>query len=312
MHISEPALEPIVPPAALPSTILTFNSLLEASGIDLANVLVFRHRPQEAALNRALSWIAEERHDLFRCYQSTHNVRTEQALMRASYVASFIRGKGSTAVFVGLYNVAGSRPLGRDECLARPEHVELVTLGMSGQFATDGRDTVLEFDLTETGWQPTWRGRLIVKWPPPDRSWYRWADRNVFEVSAIAQNSLLRAVVPAWDAMTLDWSELALLPDAWKAALSQWRGIYLIIDRSDGRQYVGSAYGAANMMQRWLDYARTGHGGNRQLRSRDAANFRFSILQRVSPDLDADAVVAIETSWKHRLRTLIPYGLNEN
>jgi|GEM_PF-3955069 len=52
------ALQPTAPPpAALPSTILTFNSFLEASGIDLANVLVFRHRPQEPALNRALSWI---------------------------------------------------------------------------------------------------------------------------------------------------------------------------------------------------------------------------------------------------------------
>jgi hypothetical protein len=63
---------------------------------------------------------------------------------------------------------------------------------------------------------------------------------------------------------------------------------------------------------RWVGYAATGHGGNRLLRQRDPKHFRFSILQRVSPDMDATDVIRIEASWKDRLHTRHPWGLNDN
>jgi hypothetical protein len=46
-----------------------------------------------------------------------------------------------------------------------------------------------------------------------------------------------------------------------------------------------------------------------ELKTRDPANFRFSILQVVEPDIDPKAVVAIESNWKKRLDT-IRHGLN--
>ena len=81
----------------------------------------------------------------------------------------------------------------------------------------------------------------------------------------------------------LDHHELKILPSKWKAALSQWRGIYFIFDESDGKGYVCSAYGTENIVGRWLSYAAGGHGGNKELRNPDPARFRFSILQRVRP-----------------------------
>ena len=51
---------------------------------------------------------------------------------------------------------------------------------------------------------------------------------------------------------------------------------------------------------------------NKLLRGRDPSNFRFSILQLTAPDLIVDEVIALEQSWKLRLRTATPYGLNEN
>lgn len=77
-------------------------------------------------------------------------------------------------------------------------------------------------------------------------------------------------------------------------------------------QYVGSAYGNENIMQRWKEYARTGHGGNKGLKARNPENFRFSILQRTSPDLPDTDVIALEGTWKDRLRSRVPFGLNEN
>ena len=80
---------------------------------------------------------------------------------------------------------------------------------------------------------------------------------------------------------------------------------------SNSKGYVGSAYGQENLLNRWLNYAVTGHGGNKQLRSRSPENFRFSILQRVSPDMDPDQVIQLEASWKERLHTRT-FGLNDN
>ena len=62
---------------------------------------------------------------------------------------------------------------------------------------------------------------------------------------------------------------------------------------------------------RWQGYARTGHGGNVDLRSSSPADLRFSILQRTSPDMEAADVVALEASWKARLHTRA-FGLNRN
>ena len=117
--------------------------------------------------------------------------------------------------------------------------------------------------------------------------------------------------MPPWDELTLTWDELQVLPSKWKAALSEWRGIYFILDESDGRGYVGSAYGGENILGRWLNYASSGHGGNKELRNRDPANFRYSILQRVSPDMEPADIIRLEGTWKDRLHSR-EFGMNEN
>ncbi|HKP35086.1 MAG TPA: GIY-YIG nuclease family protein, partial [Sphingomicrobium sp.] len=243
---------------------------------------------------------------------STHSANTESAIKRADYVVWCIRHPNKAALFVGLYAVASTREVSVEECLARSKHKELMSLGMSGIFATEGRTRLQEFDLRLSDWHSEWIGRLILEWSGLERSWYRWAHRNDFPVRAITEESLLRPTMPSWEELLLTWQELSLLPESWAAALRQWRGIYLITDRIDGKQYVGSAYGGENILQRWRNYARTGHGGNKLLRERNPNDFCFSILQRVSPDAPDSDVVDLERTWKVRLQTRAPAGLNEN
>jgi hypothetical protein len=150
----------------------------------------------------------------------------------------------------------------------------------------------------------------VVKWPL-GRLWWRWAKTNDFPILAIHEKSALDAEMPPWDRVSLSWEELRALPSKWKAALAQWRGIYFIFDLSDGKGYVGSAYGADNILGRWLDYAESGHGGNKLLKLRNPRGFLFSILQRTSPDMDKDDVIRLEASWKDRLHTR-ECGLNDN
>ena len=107
----------------------------------------------------------------------------------------------------------------------------------------------------------------------------RRAHQNVFPIQAILEESALDTDMPNWDQIDLGWDELRILPNRWRFALSQWRAIYYIYDETDRKGYVGSAYGDENLLGRWLNYARSKHGGNKLLRERDPRNFRFSILQ---------------------------------
>lgn len=117
--------------------------------------------------------------------------------------------------------------------------------------------------------------------------------------------------MPKWNEIAFTWDELNILPTRWQLQLSEWRGIYYIFDTSDKKGYVGSAYGKDNLLGRWLNYATSGDGGNKLLQQRDPKKFRFTILQRVSPDMEQAEIIQLENSWKQRLHTR-EYGLNEN
>src|SRR5260370_27501358 len=99
---------------------------------------------------------------------------------------------------------------------------------MEGLRSDEGRSTVLQFDLALTEFYREWKGKLIVGWPPPERSWWRRAHRNEMPVLAILQDSALDAAMPGWDEISITWEQLSILPTQWKSALSQWRGIYYI------------------------------------------------------------------------------------
>ena len=294
---------------------MDLNDLLVARKIDTSKVVVMRHRPTASELRAVLPWLAAESPTMFNAYQQTQAPAVEKAMLALAglgFIASFIGQKPGKATFAGLYQIASSRSLTREQFRAIPEYELLDKLGNNGFGDNDSRQTIECFSLVETEFYRPWKGKLIIDWPPPERSWWRRAERNTMPISAILEESAFVRGMPAWEEINLGWSELALLPSSWKEALSHWRGIYFIHDQSDGRGYVGSAYGEGNLLSRWLSYAASGHGGNALLKGRDPTNFRFSILQRLSPDMNADDVIRIEANWKDRLHTRKPHGLNDN
>jgi hypothetical protein len=247
---------------------------------------------------------------VFNAYQQTQTDRVEKAMQTVAYVASFVGREGGKATFVGLYKIGATTPLTKADFWTVPANAELRKFGMRAH--DDPRETILWFDLALTDFYDHWKGKLVVGWPPPERSWWRRSHRNEMPVIAVLERSVFDAEMPPWEELSLTWDELAVLPSPWKARLAEWRAIYYIFDSSDAKGYVGSAYGQANLFGRWLNYADRGHGGNVLLRGRDPTNFRFSILQRVSPDMEGADVIRLEASWKQRLQTRQPFGLNDN
>ena len=58
---------------------------------------------------------------------------------------------------------------------------------------------------------------------------------------------------------------IALSDLEWKKALGSTCGVYVITDECTVKHYIGSAYGQLGVLQRWSEYSKTGHGGNKKL-----------------------------------------------
>lgn len=303
------------------SNTLSFNDLLRMVRINPADVVVFRHRPSEPELRKVLPLLAVEKPDLFNAYQQTQSsVLVERALgslVGRGYVAAFIGQSPKQATFVGLYRVAGAKQLTRTGFLALRSYEALSRLDstVKSWFTPEmekKRPTVQFFDLQKSDLYRAWQGRLIVSWPSSERSWWRRSHRNEFSVMAIHEINQFIGLMPEWEEIIFSWEQLRTIPSEWKKLISQWRGIYYIYDSNSRKGYVGSAYGKLNLLGRWEGYRHTGDGGNKLLRDIDPINLKFSILQRVSPDMSDADIIRLESNWKSRLHTRAPLGLNLN
>jgi len=106
----------------------------------------------------------------------------------------------------------------------------------------------------------------------------------------------------------------------WKGALESVKGVYQIIDKSNGKKYVGSAYGEQGIWSRWACYIGTGHGWNDELTNLikeegiDYArkNFRFSLLEFRPMKTDDTTIINRESYWKEALLSRGKFGYNKN
>ena len=181
-----------------------------------------------------------------------------------------------------------------------------------GEISNDGRFRT--FDLEELTVLDDLRGRLVIRWNAP-RAW-RVAG-NVASAYPVLEIADTRPVVfPGFDRLVLDYPTLQTVMsdpryESWRTALASVKGIYLITDMRDGRQYVGKADGAENVRQRWRVYAQNGNGGNVELRGLDPATFTFSLLRVFDPAVPAAEINDAESHFKRVLGTR-EHGLNRN
>ena len=107
-------------------------------------------------------------------------------------------------------------------------------------------------------------------------------------------------------------------PD-WHAALTSVKGVYMIVDKSNGKKYVGSAYGELGIWSRWSCYMDTGHGYNDELtniieekgRPYAQRNFRFCLLEHRQLKTDDQTIIDRENWWKKALLSR-EFGYNNN
>ncbi len=289
---------------------LVFGDLLIKCGLTPADVNVIRHRT-EISLRSRFPWIASEKPELFEYYQSTQSPTRERMLERRSYLASFVGLENGETIFVGVYRKRSATRLSKKDFEADERFQRLSALGCLS-YPEEER---LYFDFEELEDFRIYKGRLFIGWGEGHRSFIQVPDRQKFPITRLSAENELVAELSHPGELMLSVADIRELPMTWRVRISQWRGIYLITDISDGARYVGAAYGSDNLWQRWSEYSISGHGGDVLLKTRDAANFRFSVLQLLSPTEEIDSVLAAEAGWKRRLLTRRAdweFGLNAN
>jgi hypothetical protein len=95
---------------------------------------------------------------------------------------------------------------------------------------------------------------------------------------------------------------LGSINPSWQGRLKEHQGVYLLTF-DDGMQYVGSATGEEGFWQRWSDYLRNGHGGNRVLMRdhHDARNAMVSILEVSGSAQTKSDIITREMLWQRKL-----------
>lgn len=275
---------------------LTFNQLLRAANIEPELVRLVRHRDpnvQRAVFDAALRGDAS--FDEYQEHQGTDQIIAQ--FRAAKFLAAFV-GEPITSetIFVGLW----------ERLSDHPGPSPRIPLSIAG---THSASVVFETRRLEA--LAEYRGRIVIEWGDAARVWVQRADRQEKAIIEVRREPR-EPSFPGFLHLMLPLDKVANVPPAWSVALRNVRGIYLLVHRGSGAQYVGSAYGADGILGRWLSYA-DGHGGNVAMRelAAGADAYEATILEIVGSDATIEEICERENLWKKKLGSKAQ-GLNCN
>ncbi len=169
-------------------------------------------------------------------------------------------------------------------------------------------------------------GRLKIKLEKPSRGRAFKLENHLDKmmVSEILKQPYSGEVFPGYDNINHDFSTLMPIfkneKSDWKTALKNVKGVYVITDKSNGKNYVGSAYGDSGIWSRWSCYIGTAHGDNDELTKLikkegfeyAIQNFKLSLLEYRSMKTDDKVIINRESYWKEVFLSRGEFGYNLN
>lgn len=233
---------------------LTFHHLLKAYDLEPSTVRLVRHG------NKEISVLDVFQSDLVRFTEYTA-WQSAGKFGDARYIAIFSPARGTTALFLGIWEVSGFTPNSK----LTPQHLELLK---KHSLPESWITTSVRYDLKLTELMFSLSERLVIDWGKSTITWVQSKNKTVVQIKP--KNSI--GDFTSYDKILLSYENLQrLIKDtdsniSWVSALSSVNGVYLIKHKIDGRLYVGSAYGKDGIFGRWASYANTGHAGNKLLK----------------------------------------------
>ena len=274
----------------------TFNQVLRHGGFDPALVRLVRHR--DPTVQRAVFEAAMRGDPGFDEYQEHQG--TEQVIAQfraATYLAAFVvEPFNGETVFVGIWERLGDRPGPQPR----------VPLRIPGTMST-----AVAFNTRRVEALSEYRGRIVIDWGNAARVWVQRADQQDKPILEIRREPR-ELPFPGLLQLRLPLDKVGDIPPTWATALRSVRGVYLLVHRETGEQYVGSAYGVDGILGRWLCY-HDGHGGNVAMRDlgASAAAYTATILETAGSDATFEYICEREALWKEKLGSRAR-GLNRN
>ena len=194
---------------------ITFKEILSlrADILQKNKVKYIRHKDNRKEYRELI----KNRDDLLK-YQSR---QSRNIFKESDYIASFVGIEQSCAVFIGIFKVDG------------------ITTTEEGFF---------KYELNEVQGFDDFKDRLVIDWGKSAITWHQWINSNPKNIIEILPKGYL-GEFPGLLNFTLDFEELKKLGEnvganrEWYLQLSSINGIYLILDKTSGNQYIGSAYG---------------------------------------------------------------------
>lgn len=276
---------------------LRFNSLLNDCNIDPASVRLVRHKDGSASPGKSPYELWRDDAKAFNLYQSTQLIKNRNKFS-APFWAVFVADAFDDTLFVGLYKASYRGLLTRDQPMP---HV----IG-----GVDKAGTCDIFDLSLSEEMRDLIGRMVIDWGGGERAWVQYADR---------QNKTIREIrkvhseppYPGHLNFIEPLSRIGKLPTSWIDVLRSSRGVYILTCPQTKEQYIGSADGEFGFWGRWMQYFKTGHGGNVALQSRDPSDYQVAILEVAGSAADHSELISMEGRWQRKLQSR-EMGLNRN
>ena len=276
------------------------SDILKRAGLDLKRTKLIRHAKSDKEFNECyMNGLYME----YTCRQKTGFSDNYD------HWVVFVSDKSTRAVLEGCYKVNGEKP----------DSADLIPDNFPNRQSWLERDGSV-FELEHIDVLKELEGRLIIDWGKGTRMWHQKATT---EKEIVAIKDKQKVEFKGYENVCINYEELKSIVEDnityedWHTALSLVYGVYLITDLTDGRQYVGSAYGKEGILQRWTVYVNSYHGDNKKLKSllkeypERYKSFQFSILQICSKSMTDDEIINLENLYKRKLRTR-EFGLNDN
>ena len=270
---------------------------------DVERIRLIRHKDSRKEKNiggkiyeNSLYDIYLYENDAFITYQSEQLVKK---FKNVDYIVSFIGEESTSSRFVGVYKNNG-------------------ILQMLPDYK---RESLARFDIQEISGFELLKERVIIDWNNPVQWLQHYNAMPVIRIDrGLMENNL--PVFVRYEDVMLNYTQLKTIINSnnpeWKSRLESCNCIYLILDKSNGKQYVGSTYNTKGIWGRWSEYAKTGHGNDIELKKcidsdpkYAEKNFQWCILETLPIKILQDQAIERESLYKRKLGTRI-YGHNKN
>lgn len=280
---------------------MLLSEILNLRGLGLSRIKLVRNTVNREYIKRLID---SGNFDLYQSVQKTNIFKD------TSFIISFTDLQGTKALLYGVFQINGVQKI-----YDLPDEISIIKEPEGWK-----EGPYYKYDMERIYPLQDLEERLVINWGTATISWHqRILEKEVIE---ILPKGFIKPF-PRYQNVVLSFAELEKMvnnPDSnrqWKTMLSNVYGVYLILDKKEGQQYVGSAYGKEGIWGRWSSYVQSKHGNNKILitlldEDRDRYKyFQFSVLSVLPNSSLHKEVIELETVIKEKLGSKA-FGLNAN